>query len=247
MRKFTKEISALLASAAMGATAFSGTASAVTVNAEPAANQPVQTTAVTTGCEERIGTEMPVTGYDPCEDVYRAGEMAPEDILTEGDTTTMMGTMVTTTTVTTEDNWDMIGTTVSQTTPTTTMDTTDCWDMIGTTGTMDYWDMIGTTVSESTTTTTTTTTKDQSMTEMTGTVYEEDIPPLAGVVQMPDGDINVDGKTNISDAILLSRVLAEDPTVQVTPQGLDNADMNNSGAPDKEDVVILLKELAGLI
>ena len=85
------------------------------------------------------------------------------------------------------------------------------------------------------------------MTEMTGTVYEEDIPPLAGVVQMPDGDINVDGKTNISDAILLSRVLAEDPTVQVTPQGLDNADMNNSGAPDQEDIVILLKELAGLI
>lgn len=60
------------------------------------------------------------------------------------------------------------------------------------------------------------------------------------------GDINCDSRLNVSDGILLARVTAEDPTVSVTEQGLENADMNLSGAPDSDDLVLILQELAGL-
>ena len=261
MRKFTKEISALLASAAMGATAYASAANAATVKDEPAADKPVQTTCATTDFDEgKIGTEMPVTDYDPCDSTDLVGEMMPEDTMMLAETATI-GTMVTTTTTTdTTDDWGMIGTTVSFTTPATPDTTMDPWEMmIGTTIFTDEWSMIGTTTSSTTHTTAydgTGTTEmigtqivtDSDSVETIGTVCGEDtaIPPLAGAVQRPGGDINMDGRTNVSDAILLSRVLAEDPTVSVTQEGLDNADMNGSGAPDQEDVVMLLKELAGL-
>ena len=60
------------------------------------------------------------------------------------------------------------------------------------------------------------------------------------------GDVNCDNSLTVSDGILLARITAEDTTVSVTQQGMMNADMNQSGAPDGEDLVLILQELAGL-
>lgn len=60
------------------------------------------------------------------------------------------------------------------------------------------------------------------------------------------GDVNCDGKISVSDAIMLARIVAEDVTVSVSETGKRNADLNASGAPDADDVSLLLKRLAGL-
>ena len=60
------------------------------------------------------------------------------------------------------------------------------------------------------------------------------------------GDLNIDGKVTVADAVMLARVIAEDATVTVTDAGLLNADLNASGAPDQEDLTLILKQLAGI-
>jgi len=60
------------------------------------------------------------------------------------------------------------------------------------------------------------------------------------------GDLNGDGSLTVSDAILLARIIAEDTTVSVTEEGMKNADMNGSGAPDHEDLTLILKKIAGI-
>jgi hypothetical protein len=69
------------------------------------------------------------------------------------------------------------------------------------------------------------------------------LPIITSVVS---GDINCDGKTTVSDAILLARILAEDTTVSVTEEGMRNADMNGSGTPDSDDLTLILKQIAGI-
>ena len=60
------------------------------------------------------------------------------------------------------------------------------------------------------------------------------------------GDVNGDGSLTVSDAILLARIIAEDTTVSVTEKGMKHADMNGSGAPDQEDLTLILKQIAGI-
>jgi hypothetical protein len=60
------------------------------------------------------------------------------------------------------------------------------------------------------------------------------------------GDVNCDTKVTVSDAILLTRVNAEDKSAVVSEKGLRNADMNQNGKPDADDTVLILKKLAGL-
>lgn len=60
------------------------------------------------------------------------------------------------------------------------------------------------------------------------------------------GDVNCDKQVTVSDAILTARIVAEDATAKVTEQGMRNADMNQNGAPDAEDTVLILKQLAGI-
>ena len=56
-----------------------------------------------------------------------------------------------------------------------------------------------------------------------------------------------EARVNVSDAVLLARFNAEDSTAKVTTQGKKNADVNASGAPDKDDTVKILKFIAKLI
>lgn len=60
------------------------------------------------------------------------------------------------------------------------------------------------------------------------------------------GDVNCDGDVKIGDVILLNRFLSEDTAVMISKQGLANADMNDSGAPESDDAVRILSILAGL-
>lgn len=53
------------------------------------------------------------------------------------------------------------------------------------------------------------------------------------------GDINQDYKVNANDAELLSKYLAE--LVELTPQQIRNADMNNDGVIDILDLAILAR------
>ena len=60
------------------------------------------------------------------------------------------------------------------------------------------------------------------------------------------GDVNTDGQATISDAIVLSRYVAEDTTVPITDAGIAVADLNEDGNVNADDTTVLLKMLAGL-
>ena len=66
-------------------------------------------------------------------------------------------------------------------------------------------------------------------------------------VTLTPGDVNLSGRTDVSDAVLLARFLAEDPTAVVTAQGARNADCNGNGSPDREDIILILRYIAKLI
>lgn len=58
------------------------------------------------------------------------------------------------------------------------------------------------------------------------------------------GDVNVDGKVSVSDAILLCRVVVSDTTVDVTDVGKANGEMNGDGLYTAEDVTAILRIVA---
>ncbi len=59
------------------------------------------------------------------------------------------------------------------------------------------------------------------------------------------GDVNVDGKVDILDVILLNKALLAGE--QITAQGEFNADVNQSGAPDSDDALNILKYTIKLV
>ncbi|MBQ4345689.1 MAG: hypothetical protein IJC75_00980, partial [Oscillospiraceae bacterium] len=84
------------------------------------------------------------------------------------------------------------------------------------------------------TTTTTTTT--------TTTISSETVPPTT--VQV--GDVNCDGNVKIGDVILLNRFLAEDQTIEITAQGMLNAEADGVDGVTGNDSIAILRILAGL-
>ena len=74
---------------------------------------------------------------------------------------------------------------------------------------------------------------------------ENDIPFVAVVPEI-SGDINTDGMLDVSDAVLLARLCAEDSTVRISPNGLMLADVNSDGNITAEDVITVLKRIAKL-
>lgn len=61
------------------------------------------------------------------------------------------------------------------------------------------------------------------------------------------GDVNLDGGVDVSDAVLLARFVAEDAAAKITTQGKQNADMNENGKPDGDDMILILKKIAKII
>lgn len=216
MRKFTKEISALLATVAVGASVSAAAAAAEeeAVRAEGVAmisdTEREQTTTM-------VGTTVAEPFTTMYEDTYYEGEMMPDATYLAGD---IIGTPVTepiytvgtevgpVTTTTTTDRWDgttMIGTQIGTTTTTTT---TDEWD-----GTA----MIGTQVGTTTTTTATTTT------ELDDTWF------AGGIMDVIYGDANSDGKTSISDSVAILQFIANQDKYPMTADARAAADCYNPG------------------
>lgn len=61
------------------------------------------------------------------------------------------------------------------------------------------------------------------------------------------GDLNADTVADVSDAVLLARYLLADPDTVISELGLHNADTDNDGTTSSDDVVTLLRRIAGLI
>ena len=105
-----------------------------------------------------------------------------------------------------------------------------------------------TTTTAETTTTETTTTTAVTLTQTTAseaTVTTETSVVAPGELML--GDVNESGKTDVSDAVLLARFVAEDKEAKITAQGQRNADTNKNGKPDQEDIALILKYIAKLI
>lgn len=104
-----------------------------------------------------------------------------------------------------------------------------------------------TTAPESTTVSAETTTAEittvQTTTCTTTTTAAAPVPPEMQL----RGDVTDNGIVDVSDAVLLARMLVEDRTAIITEQGRANADCDGSGKLDSEDVLWILRFLAHLI
>ena len=77
----------------------------------------------------------------------------------------------------------------------------------------------------------------------------EQVPTVAkkGIISASGyGDINTDGKMTISDAIMLSRYVAEDTSLTLDDAALANADANYDGIVTAADCTSILRAIAGL-
>ncbi len=61
------------------------------------------------------------------------------------------------------------------------------------------------------------------------------------------GDVTCDEHVDVSDAVLLARFLVADTKATVTDQGYVNADANQNGSPDSDDMTVILKIIARMI
>ena len=91
------------------------------------------------------------------------------------------------------------------------------------------------------TTAPTETTQTTSYVTTSSVVYETGVPART------PGDVNVDSKITVSDAILLARVAAEDKEATITSEGKANGDCDGQDGISVDDVTQILKFLAGLI
>ena len=58
------------------------------------------------------------------------------------------------------------------------------------------------------------------------------------------GDADCSGKVDVSDAVLTARMVNEDRAVVITDQGKRNADCNQNGNVDSEDITMILRHIA---
>jgi len=69
---------------------------------------------------------------------------------------------------------------------------------------------------------------------------------VSPVPEVQLGDVNADGLVKIDDAILLSRVVAEDTAAVVPEAGQAAMNVNQDDFVDAEDVTAILRMIAGL-
>ena len=65
-----------------------------------------------------------------------------------------------------------------------------------------------------------------------------------GVLQIIYGDTDCSGMVDVSDAVLLARVITEDQTAVITDKGRINADANRNGNLDPDDITAILRHIA---
>ena len=61
------------------------------------------------------------------------------------------------------------------------------------------------------------------------------------------GDVNESGRVDVSDAVLLARLLVEDPNAKILDAGLLGADCNEDGYVTTDDLTFLLQVIARII
>ena len=59
--------------------------------------------------------------------------------------------------------------------------------------------------------------------------------------------MNCDGQTDVSDAVLLARYLAEDKGAKVTDQGLKNAETDGNAGLTASDLTVMLQIIAKIV
>lgn len=104
-----------------------------------------------------------------------------------------------------------------------------------------------TSTTSTTTTTTTTSTSVTTTTESTTSSTSTSTQPGGNDGDLYLGDVNCDQKITVSDAILLNRLASSDTTVDVTAQGIRNADVDGVKGLSANDVTSVLKVVARLI
>ena len=230
MRKFTKEISSLLA-----AVTVSATVNATYVSSEENIQLLGQMT-----MSDADYSEIPETAgvmVLPDEEPPVVGAEAPSDIVTKPPVTTtippLMGDVApeTTTTVTTIP--PLAGTmTAPRTTTTTTTIPSFAGGMMGpsTTTAEEIPPFMGTMTAATTTTIVTTT-----------TTSEEEIPPLMGEMAYIPGDANGDFEFNVADIITLQRYILHMSDAKI--YDWYQADMCQDGEINIFDLVVMRREL----
>lgn len=79
---------------------------------------------------------------------------------------------------------------------------------------------------------------------ITPSAFAADTPASGTVIVTKYGDATVDGKVDVSDAVLVARFAASDRTAVITDTGRLNADVNLDGNTDSEDVTQILEFIA---
>ncbi|MBR6107050.1 MAG: pectate lyase [Oscillospiraceae bacterium] len=103
---------------------------------------------------------------------------------------------------------------------------------------------VTTTTTETTTTTTaTTTTTTATTTTTTGTTYGTGLVPMLKV----KGDVDENGTVDIRDGVLLARIVGDEDRLEVSDQAKLNAQINNDGKIDSDDLSILMRFFARII
>ena len=219
MRKFTKEIAALLATAAVSS-------SMSVANAETEENV-IRTAGV--AIRDDLDIE-PATTTVPCS--------YSDDMCTEVITTPTIGTQVATyptTTITSTTMPPFAGGAWSIPSETTVPE--------------DYPPLAGVMMELPRTTTAPETTIPSIAGTMVATTTttpaeEEEIPPLVGDVALPDGDINGDGSFGVSDVVTLQKYLLNAPDIKII--NWYAADMCPDGELNIFDLIFMKRELVTL-
>lgn len=102
-----------------------------------------------------------------------------------------------------------------------------------------------TTTTKATTTKTTTskTTTSKTTTSTTTTTQTTTMQPESPLLR---GDCNCSNNVDVSDAVLLARLIAEDASATISTQGLLNADCNADGILSSDDVIAILRMIVGM-
>ncbi len=90
---------------------------------------------------------------------------------------------------------------------------------------------------------TTTVTETTEAPETNGTTVTTTIPDAPRIA----GDVNGNGVTDVSDAVMLARFVAEDQDIRLSAAGKRNADSNGDGEITGDDVITILRIIAKLI